>query len=46
MEAQLNFKGFKDFKGGPSPLKFNWGPPQLDFKGFKGLKPLNSFKTI
>ena len=41
MEVQLNFKdfkGFKDFTGGPSPLKFNWGPPQLDFKGFKGFK--------
>ena len=44
MEAQLNFKAFKDFKGlkdfkgGPPPLKFNWAPPQLDFKGFKGFK--------
>ena len=38
MEAQLNFKDFKDFKRSPSPLKFNWGPPQLDFKGFKDFK--------
>ena len=41
MEVQLNFKDFKDckdFKRGSCPLKFNWGPPQLDFKGFKGFK--------
>ena len=23
MEVQINFKGFKDFKGGPPSLKFN-----------------------
>ena len=40
MEVQLNFK---DFKRGPCPLKFNWGPPQLDFKCFKDF---NAFKFL